>query len=323
MIDNEPDRIEYRAATTGAGIIDSSEKGRLHFCGSEHLEFLHRLSTNDTLHCAVGAGMRTVFCDPRGRIVEVLELCRINSDLTEGFTTVNGAAALIEWLGRYHFSEQIEWRDNSDDLEQCEIVGAQAVQMCADVLAIDAAGVPRFSLLQHSSFGAMRIEAGRHPGIRLWGPDLTAPRKALVDAGAVAIRPVTQEQLRIHWGEPGTTELTLEHNPWEAGLGDAIHMAKGCYTGQEVIARLDAYQKVKQHLVGLRLAAPVPSGAVVSVAGTTVGTVTSIAIDPELGTLALAYVRTAHCHEGTPVEIHSDMGAPVHAVVSNLPFVTP
>ena len=307
----------------GVGIIDSSARGRLHLSGSEHLEFIHRLSTNDTLHCAVGTGLRTVFCDPRGRIVEVLDLCRIKSDLTEGFTTVDGATALIKWLERYHFSEQIEWRDTSNDLDQCEVVGAQAVRMCADVLAIDAAAMPRFSLVPHATLRAMRIDAGSYPGIRLWGPDLTAPRKALVDAGAMAIRPATQELLRIHWGDPGSAELTLEHNPWEAGLGDAIHMAKGCYTGQEVIARLDTYQKIKQHLVGLRLAAPVPSGAVVRVAGTTVGTVTSVATNFELGTLALAYVRTAQCHEGTPVEVHSDMGVPVHAVVSNLPFAIP
>jgi tRNA-modifying protein YgfZ len=313
---------EYLAATAGVGLIDTSDRGRLRFSGDEHLEFLQRLSTNDTLGCDVGAGLRTVFCDPRGRIVEVLELCRVDVDHTAGFVAPKRTASLIDWLERYHFSERIEWHNDSDNSQQLDIVGPRAVQMCTDVLSIDASQMPRFCRLSHPSILAMRTDRGGHPGVRLWGSDLLSPRQELTAAGAVLMSSETRELLRVQWGEAGAGELTLEHNPWEAGLDDAIHMAKGCYTGQEVIARLDAYQKVKQHLVGLRLANPVAAGTPLEIAGSTVGVVTSVAQSPELGDLALAYLRTAHCQTGTEVVAHSETASrPTDAVVSDLPFL--
>ena len=318
-----PGAIEYLAANSGVGLVDSSDRGQLRFLGAEHLDFLQRLSTNDALGCAVGAGLRTIFCDPRGRIVEVVELCRISTEQTAGFVAPGRATSLIDWLERYHFGERVEWYDESEEGQQLEIIGARAAQMCADVLSIDAAGMPPFSLLPHTSQLALRIDSGGHAGIRLWGTDLTSCRRALIAAGAVPVGPETVEQLRVEWGVPGAAELTLEHNPWEAGLGDAIHMGKGCYTGQEVIARLDTYQKVKQHLVGLRLEEPVPTGATVVVAGSTVGIVTSVTQSAEAGALALAYIRTAHCQAGAAVGIHWDnMSAESRAIVSDLPFAT-
>jgi len=314
-----PGAIEYLAANSGVGLVDTSDRGRLRFLGAEHLDFLQRLSTNDTLGCAVGAGLRTIFCDPRGRIVEVVELCRISAEQTAGFVAPGRATSLIDWLERYHFGELIESHDESEEGQQLEIIGARAAQMCADVLSIDAAGMPPFSLLPHASQLALRIDAGGHPGIRLWGTDLTSCRRDLIAAGAVPLGQETVEQLRVEWGVPGAAELTLEHNPWEAGLDDAIHMGKGCYTGQEIIARLDAYHKIKQRLVGLRLAEPVPAGATVVVAGNTVGRVTSVAQSFEFGPLAMAYVRTAHCQAGTEVVVHWEH-TPTQATVSHLPF---
>jgi len=316
-----PNAIEYLAATSGVGLVEASERGRLRLRGAEHLEFLQRLSTNDTLGCEVEAGLRTIFCDPRGRIVEVVELCRVSTDLTAGFVPPGRTTSLIDWLERYRFSELIEYFDDSGDSQQLEIIGPQAEKMCADVLSIEAARVPAFSLLPHETLLAMRIDGGGHPGIRLWGTDLSSCRQDLTAAGAVLVGEETVEQLRVEWGVPGTAELTLEHNPWEAGLGDAIHTGKGCYTGQEVIARLDTYQKVKQHLVGLRLQGPVPAGATIMVADSKVGVVTSVTQSAASGHLALGYIRTAHCRAGVSVVIDGDnMSAPSQAIVSDLPF---
>jgi folate-binding protein YgfZ len=315
-----PDPDQYRAVTKGAALFDVSSSGRLRLSGADHLDFLQRLSTNDTLGCAVGAGLRTVFCDPRGRIVEVAALCRMDADVTQAFIGPGRAPALMDWLDRFHFGERIEWLDETDAGGQIEVIGPLAAPICAGILGFDAQAAPTFSRLPHESLQAMRIDAGPHAGVRLWGDELEAAEAKLRAAGVVDAGDETRETLRVEWGEPAGAELTLEHNPWEAGLGDAIHMNKGCYTGQEVVARLDTYKKIKQHLVGLRLHAPVIAGATVEVQQRTVGNVTSVARSPDLGALALAYLRTAHCDPGTAVVVQTEGAEPVPAVVSQLPF---
>jgi folate-binding Fe-S cluster repair protein YgfZ len=101
----------------------------------------------------------------------------------------------------------------------------------------------------------------------------------------------------------------------------AIHEAKGCYTGQEVIARQINYDKIARRLVGLRLDAPVSAGATVLVEGRSAGEVTSAALSPRCGPIALAVLRRPHFAPGTPVSVTEAAGA-VHGTVTALPFVT-
>ncbi|HIG18253.1 MAG TPA: folate-binding protein [Candidatus Handelsmanbacteria bacterium] len=314
----DPD--EYRAFVEGMAFSATSSHGRVRLTGSEHLDFLHRLSTNDALGCPVGKGLRTVFCDPKGRIVEVAELCRVEADETYAFVGRGGAVSLIEWLDRYHFSEQIEWQDETGQDSQIEVLGAQAATVCADILGLDVAKLPTFACLSRDGLKAMRIERGSHTAVRVWGADIDTVVARLTAAGALPMHHSTYEVLRVEWGVPASAELTLEHNPWEAGLGDAIRMNKGCYTGQEVVARLDTYKKVKQHLVGLRLDGPVAPGATVEVQGRGVGAITSVAESPTLGVIGLGYVRTAHCNADTPITVSADEHLPTSGRISQLPF---
>ncbi|HJP32986.1 MAG TPA: glycine cleavage T C-terminal barrel domain-containing protein [Candidatus Latescibacteria bacterium] len=310
----------YKAATTGVAFLDSSSRGRLHLSGAEHVDFLQRLSTNDVLSLNVGSGLRTVFCDHRGRIVEVAELCRIRADSTIAFLASGRPQSLIEWFDRFHFGESMDWRDETTMAGQLDVLGPEATRVCREILGLDL-DQPTFSRLPHDSLDAMRLDIGGNAGARLWGHGLKAAGAELTAAGAPTISDESYEMLRVELGIAGGAEFGLEHNPWEAGLDDAIHLNKGCYTGQEVIARLDTYDKVKQHLVGLRLDAPVSVGASVEVQGRTIGAVTSIARSPVLGELALAYLRSDHCAPGTAVTLTDPAeGNPVGAVVSDLPF---
>ena len=124
--------------------------------------------------------------------------------------------------------------------------------------------------------------------------------------------------MRVEQGRPRLgRELTQSYNPWEAGLDRAIHLDKGCYIGQEVIARLDTYDKVKQHLVGLRLSTaellateqPLRDG------GREVGRITSAVHSPRFGPIALAYVRRRACAVGTVLDVGE-----ARATVVALPF---
>lgn len=108
-------------------------------------------------------------------------------------------------------------------------------------------------------------------------------------------------QIEAGQGAPGA-EWTEEHNPLEAGLVRIVSFNKGCYIGQEVVARLDSYNKVKQHLVGFIGEDPIPPGAEFSDEGRTTGRITRSTFSPELQQyIALGYIRTQYANPGTEV----------------------
>ena len=315
------DPAAYAAAREAAVLHDAGLCGRVRFTGDEHLDFLHRMSTNHVSGLAAGAGLRTVFCDSRGRILDLAVLARGDDAATMAFVGPGRSGPLLAWLDRYHFSEAIEWQDRSAVDGQWELRGPAVGDIARQALGLGFGELAPFGVVGVDGGHAQRIDGPDGPGLRLWGDPDTAADLAgrLRAAGAVVADADTWEVLRVEAGRPAHgRELTDAHNPWEAGLTDAVHMNKGCYIGQEVIARLDTYQKVKQRLVGLRLAAPVDAGAVVQVDGREAGVVTSVAASPRWGCLGLAYVRSADAAAGTGVVVH---GQP--ATVCDLPFDGP
>ena len=160
-------------------------------------------------------------------------------------------------------------------------------------------------------------------GYRLTCQSSQAPAllAALDHAGAVRLSYETFDLLRIEAGVPaGGQELTDEYTPLEAGLGWAVSASKGCYTGQEVIARQITYDKVTRHLAGLRLNHPVQAREEVFSAEEErqVGTITSAGISPRLGPIALAILRRPYDQPGTQVTLGINNG--LAATVVSLPF---
>jgi hypothetical protein len=111
-------------------------------------------------------------------------------------------------------------------------------------------------------------------------------------------------------------ELTEDYNPLEAGLWQTISFSKGCYIGQETIARLNTYKGVKQQLWGVRLGAPVQPGSVVTLEGEKVGKLTSFT-ETERGLFGLAYIRTKAGGVGLKVQV-----AEVEGEIVDVPFLT-
>ena len=123
--------------------------------------------------------------------------------------------------------------------------------------------------------------------------------------GAVAASPATYEILRIEAGQPyAGHELTDDYIPLEADLWSAVSFTKGCYIGQEIIARMESRGRLAKTLVGLRLDAPVAPGAEVRCGGSLVGKVSSAAVSPWAGPVALAFVKPASAAQGTRVEVN-------------------
>ncbi len=141
-----------------------------------------------------------------------------------------------------------------------------------------------------------------------------------MQAGAVELTPDIFEILRVETGLPAAYhELVEAYTPLELNLETAIVDTKGCYTGQEVIARQRTYDKVARKLVGLRLEASVSNGADVLAESRPAGVVTSAILSPRLGPLALAVLRRPHNEPNTHVQIKADDQL-VNGVVQALPF---
>ena len=212
--------------------------------------------------------------------------------------------------------------DQTDETSMFELVGPQAAQLVTHALNADLSRLQDHQLLDPQVADDLWLARMAGPGLRAFGPPATVKNlwQRLAAAGARPIGTATWEILRVEQGLPLLgRELTQDYNPWEAGLGRAIHLDKGCYIGQEVIARLDTYDKVKQHLVGLRLSTTKlpPTGQPLRDGAREVGRITSAVHSPSLGPIALAYVRRSACAEGTVLDADG-----AQATVVSLPFLS-
>jgi folate-binding protein YgfZ len=306
---------EHEAASSGAVIRDLSHWTRLTLTGADHLDFIHRMTTNDIVHLRPGDGCAAVFADNRGRIVELVDLVRTTEPSTLVMASPPARERLPAWLDRFLFVEKVEVEDITGATAMVEIWGPHAADAIRTALGFDADAAENSGLLSAvGASGPWVIRSARHhgnTGVRLVGdpPAIARHWRALLQQGVAPIGEEAAEILRVEAGTPAfESELTDEHNPWEAGLEDAIHMDKGCYIGQEVIARLDTYDKVKQRLVGLRLAGgpPPERGTAVKAGDRQVGKITSATRSPLLKcVIALAYIRNTHGAPGTPLVISS------------------
>lgn len=309
---------EYHAARAGVALHEQASF-RLDMRGADHLDFLHRMTSNDFHNLQIGHGLEAVFIEHRARILD-LATCYRGPDATALILSPDSRTAIPAWLDRFIFAEALEWADRTDETALFELVGPHAAPLVARTLNADLTEFQDHQLLDPQVADGLWLARTAGPGLRAFGPPSGVETlwQRLAAAGARPIGAATGEILRVEQGRPRLgRELTQSYNPWEAGLDRAIHLDKGCYIGQEVIARLDTYDKVKQHLVGLRLSTaelpateqPLRDG------GREVGRITSAVHSPRFGPIALAYVRRRTCAAGTVL----DAGGAWATVVA-LPF---
>ncbi len=303
---------EFRAITEGVGLHDSSYTGRLKATGEDALDLINRLSTNGIVNLAPGQGAPTILTTDRGRILDLLGVVN-TGDHTLLITSPDCQQAVIDWLDKYTIMEDLEVADISADTAAFTLCGPASAAILAGVVAAEVAagdleGMGPYAALEGAIAGHETLVIRRPLG------DLPA-FDVVVDAGSAAAvwealtaaggTPVGMEAFNAalvqHAVPRHGREMSDAYNPLEAGLIGSVDFAKGCYIGQEVIARLDTYQKVQRHLVRLRFAedAAVEEGAGLELDGLRVGQVTSLATVPSSGQLAgLGYVRTARANPG-------------------------
>ena len=327
------ERRGYETARENAFYSVLENPGYLRLRGSDRRAYLQRQTTNDLDLLAPYRCLLTILTSPNARILDVLRLFESkDEDLGEEAIDIltlpgRGLRTLDYFRQRIFFMDKVSIEDLSSRSAQVIIDGPRAEEILEGV---GFSGPPRpGEWLGGSATGAgwMVLNAGGFAGegylvlVPAEGQRALEDRLTALDAVKIS-RPV-YEILRVEAGIPGPDgELTDKYTPFEVGLGHAVSDSKGCYTGQEVLARQVTYDKVTQQVVGLRLEASVEPGDPVLVEGRRSGAVTSAVHSPRFGPIALGVVRRPHHSPGTIVEI-GDGEARVTGVVDYLPFPPP
>jgi len=313
-------KAEVACARASFGIHDACRLGILGVSGDDALDFLHRLTTNDFRSVEVGSGRDAVFVTAKGRILHHVLAYRTTSDELLVVNRGPGIAGIAAVLERFHFREKVEFTDRSADLAALLLVGPEARSAAERIfgIALGALGLHAHREIEGGGRGRVaRTFPVAGGGYLLLVARAEAPALAerFVGLGAARLGAESWEHLRIAEGHPiPGAELTEEHNPLEANLRTAVHFAKGCYVGQEVIARLENYGKVSRCLARLAIGGDdvrASGDLLVDAGGRTVGAVTSVSPLAEDGSRpALGYVRSDSAAPGTELVAIPPGGAP-------------
>jgi folate-binding protein YgfZ len=326
------------AATRGAAaLFDMRDRGLIEVRGGDRVRWLDGMISGDVPALEAegsGSGCYATLLTNRGAIIADLHVARW--DETFWLECARGAVARVrETLERYVIADDVELSDRSDDHFVLGLEGPEAATILA-AAAGEHAAPPAADRWAAVRIGDCEVVVGAfgwsgEPAFQLrLAPDDRATVEAALDAsapGGVLVRGDRDalEVLRVEAGIPALgAELDEDVLPPEARLERAVSTTKGCYVGQEIVARLRSRGQVNHLLVGFRLDVPAAGGAPpavgtrVSVGGRPTGELTSVVRSPGEGWIALGYVRREHAEPGTRVELES-----ARAEVAALPFVAP
>jgi folate-binding protein YgfZ len=323
---------EYRTATEACGLLDRSERGKLALSGLDAKGFLQGQVSNDVEALSPGRGCYAAFLTPKGKMLGDLRILDTGDELLLDTERV-GLQELFNMIRRFSIGYDVELHKRTLERGLLSLVGPEAGAAVRNGLAGagDGSGEPggagaasgELASEEHShavvSIGGVQARAIRTDlGIDLLcdAAEVEALSAVLAGAGAVVISEAVAECLRVEQGRPRYgIDLDDSVIPQEAGLNErAVSFTKGCYVGQETVARLHYRGKPNRHLRGLRLSEPARTGDELSFEGRQVGRVGSVALSPRFGPIALAIVRR-EAPPGSSVAVGTG-----NAVVLELPF---
>ena len=298
---------DYHALTTGAALLERPTSGLLILTDADRHDFLHRMTTNQINKLPPGAATVTVLTSPTARILYAFTVLVRPEELW--LLPAPEQTPLLErhLRGQIFFMDKVKVRNASATLRRCRLSGPNA----EDVLTASGFAVATLAdehWLEHAGAVVLKQTHFEVPGYEIVAPQeqYEALLAQLTAAGATLLTDESAyESYRIELGRPvAGHELTEEFNPLEAGLAWTCADNKGCYTGQEIIARQVTYDKITKSLVGLRSAEQLPLGAELRVEGRAVGTVTSAIVSARTGApIALAMVKRPYHEVGTTLTL--------------------
>jgi folate-binding protein YgfZ len=294
----------YAAAHDTAVLIDRSNLGLLKFSGKSRLDLINRMSTQDVVNLKDGEGAATVLTTEIGRIIDRIILYEDGSD-AYCLTSENNGDAVATYLRRFVFyMDDFHIDDLRADSTTLAIYGRQARSLLTNFIG------EQIDLPLHHwrlfDFEGKYITLYRTDPIAGDGYFLMSQQankqlllKRLIESGMTPADDSAFEYLRIESGRPRFAhELTDGYIPLEANLWADVSFKKGCYTGQEIIARMESRGRIAKRMVLLKGDGPAAVGLDLMAGGKKAGTLTSIAAGPR-GYLALGFVKSSILADGS------------------------
>jgi tRNA-modifying protein YgfZ len=305
---------EQRVLATGAGVVDRSNRDVLVVSGADRLGWLHSICSQHVANLADGDSTESLVLSPHGHVEQHWQVTELGG--TVWIDTEPGAAGtVLDYLQKMRFLKRVEPADVSADWAVLTLVGPESAQV------LTAAGRPAPAVGRAEALpGGGFVRGNAWPGAASF--DLLVPRgdatttlQALRSAGAEPAGLWAFEALRVEARRPRlgfeTDHRTIPH---EVGwIGPAVHLEKGCYRGQETVARVQNLGKPPRRLVLLHLSGDSeelpPAGTPVELAGRAVGFLGTALHHHELGPIALAVIKrslpddAALVVDGAPVAI--------------------
>jgi len=317
----------YIEASQEAVYYPLPQPGLLKITGPDRVDFLQRQTTNDLEELTEGNAQVSVLVSPLARILDVFHIY-IEGEALNVITLPGFAAATTQFLkSRIFFMDQVSVENTSEAFIQVDLAGPEALGLLHKLGWDRTPSINEIvpvKYQQNTIFAIGRRGFFNEAGFRLLIPSEASENllKTMQQRGAVELTPEVYEILCVEAGQPSAgRELSDNFTPLEVGLEWAISAQKGCYTGQEVIARQITYDKVTQTLVGLRLEAPVQPDTKLWKDEKPAGIVTSTADSPTYHHIALGIVKRPFHTPGTTLSIGSKMEDKIiTATVIRLPF---
>ena len=305
---------QYRQLREECGVLDRSDRGKLLVTGSEAAEYLQGQLTNDIEVLEPGEGCYAALLDRKGHMQADMRVLVVDGEKIWIDTEPEGMAAAKRHLEMYKIGRDADVVDASAERAIVSLIGPRSAELagssplpeyCHEEIAIEGIECPAVGT-------ALGIDLIPH------AEDRERLIAALAAAGAPPVDPAAAEIVRIENGTPRFgSEMDTATMPAEAGIvAAAVNFEKGCYIGQETVARLHYKGKPNRHLRGLRLSAPAGPGATLSLGEKEVGSLGSSCVSPAHGPIGLAIVRR-EAEPGAELLVGEDG---VTARVVDLPF---
>ena len=323
-----PFSVEYEAARSGVALMQRPWRTLVSVSGEGRAGFLQGMLSNEIQALAAGDGCRSLLLDNKGKVQADLDLW-VESEAIIMACDARVVGAVLGSLRKYVLAAPVQFCELEDQEAVVGLIGP-----AADAL-LQGAGIEVPPAAPHghvkTPVAGVDVRLARTPALAAEGLEIHIPRSGLTDVVAALRRMAdgklpdvgfeAAEALRIEAGLPRQGfELTGEQFPQEARLDEAISYDKGCYLGQETVARIHYRGNVNRLLVGLHLHEPVARGASLFAQEREVGEVTSVAESPRLGPIGLGYVRREVAVAGTDLTLRADRGELLAAEISDLPF---